>query len=40
LFEGLSKKEAYHINTRMLISGNFDSEKISRKHWKDTFSSK
>lgn len=40
LFEGLSKKEAYHLNMRMLISGNFDSEKINKKHWKETFSSK
>lgn len=33
LLESLSKKEAYEMNMRMLISGNFDSEKIDRGHW-------
>ena len=40
LFEGLSKKEAYEMNMQMVISGNFDNDKISKKHWKETFNTK
>lgn len=37
LFDGLSKKEAYGINMRMIASGNFNNDKMDKRHWKETF---
>lgn len=41
LFDGIGLKEAYEVNTEMIISGNYDNKKIGKKkHWKETFNTK
>lgn len=37
LFEGLSRKEAYELNMAMITSGQFKTDKLDKKHWKETF---